>query len=123
MITWKSKNKSRKESKKSRGISTKSRKASMPATATRMFHGVAIQTKGRCCAAAAERKHRRFLSQDAPSLPLSECTMPGQCQCVYAHFKDRRTEPRRDSDVGLPPLRVYANDRRAGMGRRVTDPA
>ncbi len=86
-----------------------------------LFHGVAIETPrgDRMCRAAAAIVGQRFLSEDAPLLPLPDCDMPRECRCVYQHFTDRRTERRRESDIGLPS-RYVALDRRA-LKRRVTD--
>jgi len=53
-------------------------------------------------------------------LPLSDCTNPAGCRCKYQHYDDRRTEARRESDVGLP-MKNHPGDARNGVGRRVTD--
>ena len=87
-----------------------------------LFHGVAVKAPDTSdkCAASAAIEGRRFLSDEAPSLPLVDCTMPRSCKCVYEHFNDRRTEKRRDSDFGLP-ARYHGVDRRVQKKRRVTD--
>ncbi len=72
------------------------------------------------CNAAAELHGRRFLADEALSLPLAACPTPSNCQCFYTHFDDRRTGLRRDSDEGLPG-KVHPDDVRHGIGRRVTD--
>jgi hypothetical protein len=36
----------------------------------------------------------RFLSGEAPPLPLPGCTAP-RCLCRYAHYEDRRARDRR----------------------------
>ncbi len=87
----------------------------------RVFHGVSIDSRKQVmCNAAAELYGRRFLADDAPSLPLDGCPTPSNCHCVYKHFDDRRTGLRRDSDEGLP-IREFPNELRLGVGRRVTD--
>jgi hypothetical protein len=87
-----------------------------------LFHGVAVKPFDACkCAAVAAIEGQRFLSDEAPPLPLVECDMPHTCRCVYEHFNDRRTELRRDSDFG-PPSRHQDVDRRTKM-RRITDRA
>ena len=53
-------------------------------------------------------------------LPLPECAGPAQCKCVYVHFDDRRSDPRRGSDAGLHSA-YHPNDQRTGYGRRATD--
>jgi hypothetical protein len=86
-----------------------------------LFHGVAIETpRGeRMCRAAAAVIGQRFLSEDAPLLPLPDCDMTRDCRCVYQHFTDRRTETRRETDIGLPNRHVESDRRR--LKRRVTD--
>ena len=56
-------------------------------------------------------------------LPLQNCSLRGECKCVYKHYKDRRSEPRRDADIGLPSMRTLHADKRLGIGRRITDAA
>lgn len=53
-------------------------------------------------------------------LPLSDCDNPAGCRCKYQHYDDRRTDARRESDIGLP-MKDHPNDSRNGTGRRVTD--
>ena len=86
-----------------------------------MFHGVSIRAgEGCACDAVISIENVRFLSDDAPMLPLNECSDPARCRCTYVHYDDRRTEPRRETDIGLPARRIE-NDRRVGQGRRITD--
>lgn len=89
-------------------------------TLNHLFHGIAIESGDDACKAARRLSGHRFLSEEAPILPLETCTCVDACQCVYRHFSDRRTEPRRDADMGLP-LRHVAEEKRAGGGRRITD--
>jgi len=86
-----------------------------------LFHGVTITAPdGSACSCAAALDGHRFLSDEAPLLPLPDCTNPAACRCVYRHLDDRRTELRRDADCGLPP-RPAAIERRASQARRITD--
>ena len=90
-------------------------------TARKLFHGVSIHTGGLdACAASHALENRRFLPDEAPMLPLSDCSNPSGCRCKYQHYDDRRTEARRESDIGLP-MKDHPNDARQGVGRRVTD--
>jgi hypothetical protein len=86
-----------------------------------LFHGVAIETPrgAKACPAVARIAGERYLSEDAPALPLPDCETPHECRCVYQHFIDRRTDRRREADEGLPN-RYVDTDRRL-MTRRVTD--
>ena len=56
---------------------------------TNAFHAVSIHPAAEGCAAAAAVKGKRFLSEEAPGLPLEECTA-ATCHCTYAHHIDRR---------------------------------
>ena len=85
-----------------------------------LFHGVEIKAPDDCCRAAAAIEGQRFLSEEAPLLPLENCDRPASCRCRYRHFTDRRTDARRESDLGLP-TRQYPEEKRAGRGRRITD--
>jgi hypothetical protein len=85
-----------------------------------LFHGVEITSNAPQCPAILAMAHRRFLSDEAPSLPIIGCDRRKACRCIYKHFTDRRTEVRRESDIGLP-ARFIENDRRSGRPRRVTD--
>lgn len=86
-----------------------------------LFHGVAIET-GRydCCGAARAIGGQRFLSDEAPLLPLEGCDRRDQCSCRYRHYSDRRTALRREVDDGLP-ARLVPEEKRCGTGRRITD--
>lgn len=84
------------------------------------FHAVTIVTPGHACDAANSLKGHRFLSKEAPRLPLEGCPSPEYCRCTYRHFNDRRSGPRRASDRG--ELRTAPiGERRGSRGRRVTD--
>lgn len=85
-----------------------------------LFHGIAIVPGERACESARQLANQRFLSEDAPRLPLDSCHCLPECRCVYRHFSDRRTDVRREADMGLP-IRLVAGEKRAGTGRRITD--
>ena len=87
-----------------------------------LYHGVSIQPAGDCaCEAVAALEGVRFLSDEAPRLPLDECQSKDRCHCIYRHFEDRRSELRRDSDIGLPVYNNQIGDRRETIGRRISD--
>ena len=87
----------------------------------KLFHGVAVRPRGKdCCKAVDALGTQRFLSEEAPLLPLSECDNPQGCRCVYEHFDERRDNLRRETDVGMP-VRLHTDEKRAGHGRRITD--
>ena len=85
------------------------------------FHCVAIRPR-KTCPAAEALGDRRYLSDEAPRLPLEACHRQQNCRCIYVHFEDRRQDLRRDADIGLPGG-GRGEERRAGRGRRRDDRA
>ena len=87
------------------------------------YHAVSIRHTNRCCAAVKQLDGQRFLSIEAPNLPLATCSNPQGCQCRYKHHTDRRDDARRDTDAGLPERFFHGLNRRIRRGRRATDAA
>lgn len=86
------------------------------------FHCVSIHfSSSKACPAVERIAERRFLSMEAPRLPLDECSNIQDCRCRYQHHDDRRSQPRRDADVGLPTGSHASGERRRGRGRREED--
>jgi hypothetical protein len=93
------------------------------------WHAVAVSTGKPCCRASVAARTVRYLSSEAPPLPLAGCTQPDACLCKYKHHGDRRVGPRRttDSDLYKNALsrhvmaRLTIQDRRSTKGRRATD--
>ena len=85
-------------------------------------HAVSIATGPRCCAGARELRGQRFLSRDAPKLPLKDCDR-GDCTCRYVHHQDRRQGMRRARDLGVAIDGYVEEDKRGGQmrGRRKAD--
>ena len=86
------------------------------------YQAVSIRHATRCCQAASDADEQRFLSTEAPTLPLTECSAPGQCRCKYRYHTDRREDYRRDTDFGLPERGFFGGNRRNLTGRRTSDP-
>jgi hypothetical protein len=87
----------------------------------RPFQGISVYRGLICCELARKVSEHRFLVRDAPSLPLSGCSMPEKCHCKYIKHKDRRSEPRRLIDFGVAPRLFDGRERRARDGRRRSD--
>lgn len=87
------------------------------------YHAVSIHHGSRCCQSVAALDGKRFLSTEAPALPLTDCSAPGACRCRYHHHTDRREDFRRDTDVGLPERGWFGINRRLLSGRRANDAA
>ncbi len=83
------------------------------------WHAVSVKPGANACNAAVSGKNRRWLSREAPLLPLPGCTRPDTCQCTYNHHGDRRATSRRaeDLDTFAQPPRVV-NERRKRRTRR-----
>jgi hypothetical protein len=85
------------------------------------WHAVEIIPQRFACPEARALAKRRFLSREAPRLPLPDCSTPWRCDCTYRHFQDRRTGPRRAWERGLPGLPWHGKNRRDKRGRRSDD--
>jgi hypothetical protein len=84
------------------------------------YHAISIMPGEHACAAAYRFTGHRFLSSQAPKLPLPTCDA-FHCTCRFAHHKDRRGGPRRRSDFGLMSGQWPGAERREMSGRRTTD--
>ena len=86
------------------------------------WHAVSVATGNWCCAEAANLSGTRFLSREAPRLPLGDCSAPQSCSCSYKHHSDRRGLPRRKDDrLGLRRGGAVTDERRRERGRREDD--
>jgi len=86
---------------------------------SKQWHAVTIVAKGSSCEAARAARNTRYLSAQAPRLPLADCSKPDACPCAYKHHADRRGEARRTDDeggmsrsTGVTPERRQRADRR-----------
>ena len=79
------------------------------------FHAVTVQGD---CEGSRALAGRRFLSKDAPNLPLAGCAAPGGCTCVYRHHPDRRAGNARR---GFVSASGEHSERRRGKGRRLSE--
>ena len=82
------------------------------------YRAVTIQYGSSCCRSAAAIHEKRFLSGNAPALPLANCTSPGLCQCSYRVLHDRREDPLPSRPAGSW-IRQLGN-RLSAAGRRRT---
>lgn len=91
---------------------------------TQPFHAVSISPVVNCCPAAHEISAQRFLSEEAPALPLTTCSVEA-CQCRYIHYSDRRSGA---GDRRLGPVEESdesefwsLRNRRSFHGRRLSE--
>jgi len=82
------------------------------------WHAVEVVPRAHACAAALACKGKRFLSTEAPWLPLEDCDS-AQCRCKYRHYADRRGDLRRQEAKAAAA--VEQANRRSSRGRRATD--
>ena len=86
------------------------------------FHAVEIRAKNDACQAAQDTNGERYLSAEAPPLPLSQCDRPDRCQCRYRHYEDRRNDSRRGAESGLAAQHDAERvEQRNLKGRRADD--
>ena len=86
------------------------------------YHAVSIHTGSSGCPPAKALKQKRFLSGEAPQLPLAECTSQ-KCHCVYQHHTDRRSGNGNRRAIGSAAVGMLRGDgeRRRTSGRRKID--
>jgi len=84
------------------------------------WHSVSIIRGRQPCAAVVQLNGQKWLSAQAPQLPIKGCDK--QCECRYRHHDDRRSADRRETDglVSGPPK---DGERRSGQfDRRKKEP-
>jgi len=88
------------------------------------FHAVSIHADTQCCAAVSAVEAQRFLSEDAPGLPLPLCDQE-TCRCKYQHHGDRRSgarDRRYSEQLATDTARFWSlKNRRSKPGRRGGD--
>jgi hypothetical protein len=100
----------------------KTRRVGSSARPLKSWHAVSIIPKGASCEAAHAIRGNRFLSAEAPRLPLVQCTSPKSCTCAYKHYEDRRGNPRRNDEAGgLRKSAKPGEERRISRDRRNTE--
>lgn len=85
-----------------------------------LYHAVEIRPSGPACATARAFRGKRFLSSEAPPIPLPNCSQK-QCSCVYVHYEDRRVGQRRDGYLHKAYKQGERMQERRQQGRRYTD--
>ncbi|MGB5132449.1 MAG: hypothetical protein WBO00_07535 [Steroidobacteraceae bacterium] len=100
-------------------MATKAGGVSQSPAASKRWHAVSVKPCPGACVAAASNRQRRWLSREAPQLPLPGCTRPDTCRCTYQHHDDRRAGGRRaeETDVFRAQTRPVV-ERRSRRDRR-----
>jgi hypothetical protein len=85
------------------------------------WHAVSVSSEAGSCFHARLLKGLRFLSTEAPPLPLADCTQPASCTCTYKKYSDRRAELRRSHEISGIRRPSPEQDQRTTRGRRKRD--
>jgi hypothetical protein len=80
------------------------------------YQSVSIVPGTGACAAARDLQGHRFLSREAPQLPLPTCPLSA-CHCAYKQYDDRRQKRRRRSDRTELPQTWCGLERRLSQRR------
>jgi len=86
--------------------------------ARRSYHCVEVRKGTPACKASQQFGRARFLSDEAPRLPVSGCTEE-KCTCSFMHHDDRREDDRRHPYgqlASIPP--AISGERRSRTERR-----
>lgn len=78
------------------------------------YYAVSIRPQRSCCNAVLEFEGRRFLSTEAPPIPVPLCQRK-KCNCYYVHYPDVRQEDRRSPYQ--PEARLLLEERRTTQSR------
>ena len=88
------------------------------------FHAVSINPTQGSCPAVVSLALQRFLSEEAPALPLADCNAT-DCACRYVHHADRRSgnRNRRGGEIEQYEQSEFwsLRNRRDVVGRRLQD--
>jgi hypothetical protein len=85
------------------------------------WNAVTISRGPQACQVARSCGTRRWLSSQAPRLPMPGCDAKN-CECRYRHFQDRRAKPRRQMDRDFIGRYFNGPEQRLGpRGRRESD--
>lgn len=94
------------------------RKLMSRANDPRTFHAVTIVPARSSCKLVGRHRNTRYLTAEAPRLPLSGCRV-AECRCRYMHHEDRRTEDRRNLfGIDHVPLGIGVNRREQDRRQR-----
>ena len=92
-----------------------------PPRSAQSWHAISVISSAQSCPAARALRGTRFLSSQAPPLPLKDCNQRSACTCTYKHHKDRRAGPRRASERSGLTRATPPAERRVKRGRRQSD--
>lgn len=87
------------------------------------YPAVSVVPASGCCEAARALEGQVMLASEVPALPLADCSDPGQCQCRYRKYSDRRSgdDDRRFPYEGQRATWYMGSEKRSSTGRRNRD--
>jgi len=87
------------------------------------YSAVSIVVCENACNAVRKYREKRFLTGEAPLLPIRNCTKYETCNCKYQRHSDRRQNKDRRNSVHVMKSFFHGDDRRETKpaGRRKTD--
>jgi hypothetical protein len=88
-----------------------------PMHAREDYRAVSLAPSIDCCM-ATKQAGGRYLSREAPQLPLEDCTMPAECLCKFRKHSDRRDGERRVFGEACTSRWFTGSERRTRRGRR-----
>ncbi|MBT8113591.1 MAG: hypothetical protein KJO47_07915 [Gammaproteobacteria bacterium] len=80
------------------------------------YHCVEVKMPYDACEEVLKLHGKRFLSAEAPMLPVPGCDQ--HCSCKFKHYNDRRLDDRRDAFSSSGIHFSGENNRRLGGDRR-----
>lgn len=101
------------------GEKTPDRSVRKPTSNATDFRAVSLTPSLICCAATKNAASKRLLWRQAPTLPLSACTMRSSCACKFRKHADRRDGERRLLGGNINKQWYIGGERRERQGRRV----
>ncbi len=94
------------------------RKLMLRASDPTNFHAVTIVPARPACKLVRRHLDTRYLTKEAPRLPLSGCRVE-ECRCRYMHHEDRRIEDRRNLfGIDHVPMGIGVNRREQDRRQR-----
>lgn len=90
------------------------------------FAAVEVVCGKQCCEEVWALNGKRILTQDAPMLPLKNCSMQDRCACKFRKYADRRQEGTDRRALGglrhsIRSSWYSGSERRDRSGRRESD--
>lgn len=77
--------------RRSQAISSTKISAPVQEVQSKLYQAITIKPCSGACEAIQWLKDKRYLSREAPQLPINMCSNPEKCKCKYNFHNDRRS--------------------------------